>query len=62
MPPIRPLPTSRSPLRRRPTPAREENTIDPGELTDAPEAATSGLDRITAAFPGAELVTDESAT
>jgi hypothetical protein len=36
----------------------EENTIDPSELTDAPEAATSGLDRITAAFPGAEIVTD----
>jgi hypothetical protein len=36
----------------------EESTIDPAELTDAPEAATSGLDRITAAFPGAEIVTD----
>ena len=40
--------------------APEENTIDPGELTDAPEAATSGLDRITATFPGAELVPDDS--
>ncbi len=37
----------------------EESTIDPGELIDAPEAATSGLDRITAAFPGAEIVTDD---
>jgi DNA polymerase-3 subunit gamma/tau len=32
--------------------------IDLDDLTDAPEAATSGLDRITAAFPGAEIVTD----
>jgi hypothetical protein len=39
----------------------EESTIDPDELTDAPEAATSGLDRITAAFPGAEIVTDDNA-
>ena len=37
----------------------EESTIDPAELTDAPEAATSGLDRIAAAFPGAEIVTDD---
>jgi hypothetical protein len=36
----------------------EENTIDPAELTDAPEAATSGLDRIAAVFPGAEIVTE----
>jgi len=39
----------------------EETTIDLAELTDAPEAATSGLDRITAAFPGAEIVTDDDA-
>ena len=37
----------------------EESTIDPGELTDAPEAATSGLDRIAAVFPGAEIVSDD---
>ena len=57
--PIRRLPTSSvapRPADRRPAP--EEDTIDPDELTDAPEAATSGLDRITAAFPGAELVTE----
>jgi hypothetical protein len=37
----------------------EESTIDPEELTDAPEAATSGLDRIAAVFPGAEIVTND---
>jgi hypothetical protein len=37
----------------------EEAAIDLAELTDAPEAATSGLDRITAVFPGAEIVTDD---
>ncbi len=39
----------------------EETTIDPSELTDAPDAATSGLDRIAAVFPGAEIVTDDDA-
>jgi hypothetical protein len=39
----------------------DESSIDPGELTDAPEAATSGLDRIAAIFPGAEIVTDDDA-
>ena len=40
---------------------REDEGIDPDELTDAPDGATSGLDRIAAVFPGAELVTDDDA-
>jgi DNA polymerase-3 subunit gamma/tau len=38
-----------------PAPAEEE-VIDPSELTDASDAATSGLDLLTEAFPGAEVV------
>jgi hypothetical protein len=38
----------------------ESAGIDLSDLTDAPEAATSGLDRITAVFPGAEIVTDDA--
>ena len=52
----------RTPLPPRRRAGAEESTIDPAELTDAPEAATSGLDRITAAFPGAEIVTDDEPT
>ena len=39
----------------------DDEPIDPTELTDAPEGATSGLDRIAAVFPGAELVDDDDA-
>ena len=35
-----------------------EESIDPSELTDASDAATSGVDRVTTMFPGAELVPD----
>jgi len=44
-----------------PSGGHDDEAIDLTELTDAPEAATSGLDRITAIFPGAELVTDDDA-
>ena len=37
-----------------------EEPVDLSELTDAPSAPTSSIDRITEAFPGAELLTDES--
>ena len=37
-----------------------EEPVDMSELTDAPSAPTSSIDRITEAFPGAELLTDES--
>ncbi len=36
-----------------------EEAIDPSELTNAEGTATSGLDRIAAVFPGAEIVPDE---
>jgi hypothetical protein len=38
-----------------------DEAIDLDDLTDAPEAATTGLDRIAAVFPGAELVGDDDA-
>jgi hypothetical protein len=37
-----------------------EEPVDMSELTDAPSAPSSSIDRITEAFPGAELLTDES--
>jgi hypothetical protein len=41
------------------TPADED--VDPDELVDAPSAPPrSSIDRLTQAFPGAELLTDES--
>jgi hypothetical protein len=36
-----------------------EDTIDLADLTDAHDATNSGLDRIAAVFPGAELVSDD---
>jgi len=44
-----------------PEPA-EEDAIDPSELTDASDAATSGLDLLTEAFPGAEVLDDDVET
>ena len=42
-------------------PPQEEHEIDLDDLVDAPkEASVTGLDRITAAFPGAELINEES--
>ena len=41
-----------------PSPADEDVDLD--ELIDAPAAPTSSIDRLTQAFPGAELLTDES--
>jgi len=38
-----------------------DEVIDPSELTDAPVEATSGVDRLTAAFPGAKIVDDPTA-
>jgi hypothetical protein len=40
-------------------PAPDED-VDLDELVDAPAAPTSSIDRLTQAFPGAELLTDES--
>ena len=37
-----------------------DEVIDPSELTDAPVAGTSGVDRLTAAFPGARVVDDDT--
>ncbi len=37
-----------------------DEVIDPSELTDAPVAGTSGIDRLTAAFPGARVVEDDT--
>ena len=42
-----------------PPPEDDDEAIDLAELTDATDVASSGLDRITAVFPGAELVDDE---
>jgi hypothetical protein len=39
-----------------PEPEPEEAIIDVSELRDAPPAVTSGIDHLTEAFPGAELV------
>lgn len=36
-----------------------DDSIDPTDLTDAPAAGTSGVDRLTAAFPGAKVVEDD---
>ena len=43
------------------TAARSEpdESIDLDELTDAHDVTSSGLDRIAAVFPGAELVADD---
>ncbi len=38
-----------------------DEVIDPNELTDAPVDATSGVDRLTAAFPGAKIIDDPTA-
>ncbi len=40
-------------------PAPDED-VDLDELVDAPAAPTASIDRLTQAFPGAELLTDES--
>ena len=41
----------------------EAASIDPAELVDAPSTATGGgLDKLTEAFPGAELVEEEERT
>jgi DNA polymerase-3 subunit gamma/tau len=40
----------------------EDEAIDPNELTDASDAATSGLDLVTEAFPGAEVLPDPEET
>ena len=37
-----------------------DEVIDVSELIDAPAAPTSSIDRLTQAFPGAELLNDES--
>ncbi len=37
-----------------------DDVVDLDELVDAPSAPTSSIDRLTQAFPGAELLTDES--
>jgi hypothetical protein len=34
----------------------DEEVIDLSELEDASAVATSGLDKLTAAFPGSELI------
>jgi len=39
-----------------PTPVAEEHEIDLAELTDAPEAGATSVDRVRELFPGAELV------
>ncbi len=45
----------------RPVEDAEEEPIDPNELVDAPpETALRGIDRLAAAFPGAELVDEET--
>ena len=49
-----------------PTPESDEDevaSIDPAELVDAPSTASGGgLDKLTEAFPGAELVEEEERT
>ena len=37
-------------------PVAEDQEIDLGELTDAPEAGATSVDRVRELFPGAELV------
>jgi hypothetical protein len=41
------------------TPVDDDEVVDPTELADAPVGATTSLDRLTAAFPGATLVDDD---
>ncbi len=37
-----------------------DEIVDVSELIDAPSAPTTSIDRLTQAFPGAELLSDES--
>jgi hypothetical protein len=49
---------SRTPRPSAPEPTHDES-IDLTELTDAHDVTSSGVDRIAAVFPGAELVSDD---
>jgi hypothetical protein len=65
-PPPAPPASAPAPVQATPTSASEpqhddEDIIDVHELEDAPAPHASSVDRVAAAFPGAELVAEEEA-
>ena len=53
-----PVPGAASAPRRRAANDEPEEAVDMDDLTDAPAAGASGVERLTAAFPGAKIVDD----